>query len=63
MDTEMDKMKRGFNKVVQEFQETVDAMIDTSNNEIQDRIKTMENAIATATQRLKDQEDTNTFLK
>jgi hypothetical protein len=55
MDDEMDKMKHGFNEVIQEFHTTTDVMTDTLTNNIQDRLKAMEDALAIVTQRLKDQ--------
>jgi hypothetical protein len=39
METEMGKMKHGFNEVIQECQSTADVMTDTLTNDIQDRLK------------------------
>jgi hypothetical protein len=56
-------MKHGFNEVIQECQETTNVITNTLTNDIQDRLKEVEDALATVTQRLKDQDDTITLLK
>jgi predicted nuclease with TOPRIM domain len=63
METEIGKMKHGFNEVIQECQELHNVMTDTLTNDIQDRLKAVEDALASVTQKLKDQDDTITLLK
>jgi hypothetical protein len=49
MEAEMDKMKHGFNEVVWECQTNTDVMTDTLTNNIQDRLKAVEDALTTVT--------------
>jgi len=63
METEMGKMKHGFNKVIQEFQSTADVKNDKLNNDIEDKLKEIEDALVVVTQSLKDKHDTITLLK
>jgi hypothetical protein len=56
-------MKHGFNEVIRECQETANVITDTLTNDIQDRLKAAEDALASVTQKLKDQDDTITLLK
>jgi hypothetical protein len=63
METKIDKMKHGFNKVVCDFQETTNLITGIFTDNIQDRLKETKNALASITQKLKDQDDTITLLK
>lgn len=63
METKMDKMKNGFNKIVRECQATAYVMTGTLNNDIHDRFKAATDTLVAVTQRLKDQDDTITLLK
>jgi archaellum component FlaC len=63
METEIGKMKHGFNEVHQECQETTNLITDTLTDDIQDRLKEAEDALSSVTQKLKDQDDTIILLK
>jgi len=63
METEIGKMKHGFNEVVWECQTTAYVIIDTLTNDIHDRLKAAKDTLIVVTQRLKDQYDTITLLK
>jgi hypothetical protein len=63
MEIEFDKMKHRFNEVIWECQITTYVMIDTLTNDIQDRLKAVEDTLVIVTQRLNDQDDIITLLK
>jgi hypothetical protein len=54
MEAEMRKMKRGFNEVIRECHTTTNVMINTLTNDIQYRLKAIEDALAIVTYRFKE---------
>jgi hypothetical protein len=63
METKMGKMVHGFNEAVWECQLTANAITGTLTDDVHDKIKAAKDALASVTQKLKDQEDTITLLK
>jgi len=54
METEINKIKHGFNEFVQECHATASMSIDTLSDEIRDILKETEDALVSVAQKLKD---------